>query len=136
MLLESCYHEKWRFKMKWEIVNPSDSYTMECDNFKSAAVAITLLGQGAYPLEPIEGTNEAFEVPLFMFGGANDWFMQEFGESIEDAFDDCIKTKLASVIAALRSVDIPDEKKSSMNDIGKKATQIADHLEKEWGKKR
>jgi hypothetical protein len=115
--------------MKWELVNPSDPYTVESDNFKCAAIAAILVGQGKYALDPIEGTNKEFSMPIFLFGGHDEWFKEHFHESVEAALDDCMETKAGSLIAALRSISIADEKRSSMNNIGAYAQEIAANME-------
>jgi hypothetical protein len=113
---------------RWELINPSDYYEVECDNFKSAAVAACLVGAGKYGLKPISDTNEEWDMPLFILGGSDEWFKSTFGESVEAAFTDCRDNKLESLIHALKSINIEDSKRSSINNIGARAKSIADKL--------
>jgi len=52
----------------FEIVNPSDPYTIETDDFAAACVATILLGVGKYALD--EKGGEKRQMPLLFLGGA------------------------------------------------------------------
>lgn len=80
--------------MIWELTNPSDAIIIEHDNFKEAAFTALYLGQGKYGLE---GHDSAPDMPIFLFGGACEWFEKTFGEKIEDT-----KAITAGVAAAFR----------------------------------
>lgn len=105
--------------MKYEIVNPSDPYTLETDNLEAAAVACFFLGSGKYALTDEEG-NQA--VPFFLFGGHDEWFKEHFGYGFEESIDRVDKQKL---VEALESVSMGSEKRSSLNDIGGRAKDFA-----------
>jgi hypothetical protein len=135
----------------YEIGNPSDRYTIKHPNREAVCIAVALLGQGQYPLEelrPYDG-DERFEMPLFLFGGSEEWFKESFNHTLKESIDHNLK----DVIEALDSVLIGDrevfdlavvemdeeakerfEKKwhdkhrSSMNDIGKYAKSLARNL--------
>lgn len=64
--------------MKFEIVNPSDPYTMEADDLQIAAVAVCLLGNGKYMAKG-QGRDDGQDVPFFLFGGVDEWFIEKFG---------------------------------------------------------
>ena len=52
--------------MLFEIMNPSDPYTVVAEDKEIAAVACIVLGTGTYAFKPIDVGD--FEVPLFLFG--------------------------------------------------------------------
>lgn len=133
-------------KKIYEIVNPSDPYTMVAENEAVAFVACLLLGRGAYGLR--EGEREA--CPLFRFGGDPEaWLKEKHGVGI----DETIAQNKQELVRVLRSVQIGtrsdratldeaiekcgrewmlrrhDEKRSSLNDIGRRAWLIAERVE-------
>lgn len=67
--------------MIWELTNPSDAIIIEHDNFKEAAFTALYLGQGKYGLEGCDG---APDMPIFLFGGACEWFEKTFDDKIEE----------------------------------------------------
>lgn len=137
--------------MLFEIINPSDPYTMRAESFQEAAVAICLLGEGRYGLQEIDGEHE---VPIFLFGGANEWFTKTFGHDVEDCYKRADWSRIADVLgsvtigsetdlkiyertmAALTDPDSRekfaeiwlDERRSSMNNIGRRAQALAKNL--------
>lgn len=124
----------------YEIINPSDTYTIQSPDFYGAAVAVLLLGQGAYG---IEGTPVMF--------GWDDWLMEQ-----KIDLDTFIAAHREAIAVALESILIGDKydreeveeilrlmpedqreawlakrhdkKRSSMNDIGSRAQQLAKSL--------
>lgn len=113
--------------MKYEIGNPSDPYEMTCDDHEVAAIAVPILGQGAYPLIGKDG-DRSRDVPHFLFGGADAWFRETFGRSYEESLDHVVETKADGLIAALDSVTLLVARRSSVNDIGGRAKAIAQRL--------
>jgi hypothetical protein len=111
--------------MKWELINPSDPYCVEADSFKVAACAALIVGKGAYSLEPIDGA--VGELPIFLLGGSEKWLIGEFGSMGE--FSNFIAHHKPEIIAALRTITIDDDERSSLNNIGGKAANIADIIE-------
>lgn len=137
--------------MIFEIINPSDAYTMETDNFIAACVATCLLGNGAYALEEIGGDKK---MPVFLFGGHDIWFTEQFGKSFERCVDDVSASELADCLDSvligkpqdretykrgLELIDDPakreqwhfewhDKRRSSMNNIGGRAWRLAERL--------
>lgn len=119
--------------MVYEIVNPSDPYTLEAGDLKIAAIACVLLGQGQYALRTLEGETV---VPLFLFGGANVWFMEKFGTSLQEVYDSIMDNSPAALAACLESVKMPDgRERSSMNDIGGYAAEMAGKIRERITKK-
>lgn len=126
----------------YEIANPSDAYTLEADNFLVAAVAVALLGNGAYG---IEGTPCLF--------GWDAWLKEHVPQGV-NAFIDANAEAMAAVLdsvmigsetdrknyhKALGLIDNPakreewklhwhDERRSSLNDIGSRAWALAKKL--------
>ena len=114
---------------------------------------VVLLGSGRYAAEPLEEGVE--KVPLFLFGGSEEWWAQHGdGQPMEGMVDRHIATlvpALRSVCVgrasdrrlfdmALESIDDPvkkaafvekwnDEKRFSLNDIMGRAHHYAERLE-------
>lgn len=137
--------------MLYRIVNPSDSYTIECQDLEVATIACCLLGGGQYGFEPLEAG--APEVPLFLFGGVADFCRQHFSAEFEDVMQRVKEQRTDALADALDSVLIGrsaegrrrfyeaapsergaflvyrlayhDEKRSSTNDIGRRAYHMA-----------
>ena len=140
--------------MIYEIINPSDKYTIEAADLKIAAVASVLLGRGQYGLEPLEDGGE--RVPIFLFGGSDEWFTKHFhadlqttlddimthrADELADCFDSCLigglddrkdyDAAIARIDADARSgfrTERHDRRRSSMNDIGGRAYAMAQAL--------
>jgi hypothetical protein len=136
--------------MIYEIVNPSDAYTLETNNFMAASIACCLLGSGKYALRDEAGNTVT---PFFMFGGLDEWFVEQFGQPFEKCLDVTEPGVLAEVMdsvligsissraeyqLAIKSMS-PDERdaftlarhdlrRSSMNDIGGRARDFAKQL--------
>jgi hypothetical protein len=141
--------------MIYEIINPSDAYTIVADDLKVAAVACVLLGRGQYGLEPLEDDGE--RVPFMLFGSPDAWFQEHFGADLQatmdevvenragelaDCLDSCLIGKLASRREYERALELieseenrakfrterHDERRTSLNDIGGRAYQMAKKL--------
>jgi hypothetical protein len=139
--------------MLYEIVNPSDAYTVECPDLQIAMVVCILLGRGQYALRPLE--ENAVAVPMFMFGGLEKFCEKNFKKPDAEVVQHCMKQRADEVAAALDSVLIGspadraafyaqapttaaefeqeratyhDKKRSSLNDIGGRAYQMAANL--------
>jgi hypothetical protein len=131
----------------WEIINPSDKYTLQAADFATAAAACLLLGEGRYGLDP-ESDGQP-RCPLFLFGGHDDFIAEHFGGDLSawiDAHVEAVAECLDSVLlggfgrrrdydAAVAAIDDPVklavfreawlDKRSSLNNIGGYAAQIA-----------
>jgi len=128
----------------YEIVNPSDAYTIKGEPLV-VCVMVTLIGGGAYGVDPCDPETENPDMPMFVFGGDPEaWFKEKFEiESIGAWLDDhleegavCLESALIGHSSDRRMVEaalaeMPDEesrkrflakyrddKRSSMNDIG------------------
>lgn len=138
--------------MIYDIINPSDPVTMEAKTFEAALIATLLVGGGQYAAKPVE---EGEEVRLFLFGGFDAWFEERYpGKKLDELIDE----NRADATAALRSfctgsvndrrlfdaaltaitdeskrqqflAEWDDRKRSSLNQITKRAHAIADQVE-------
>ncbi len=142
--------------MLFNIINPSDPYTIEAGDLEVAAIAVSVLGHGQYALEEISGDRSG-QVPFFMAGGHDEWFNKQFGRTFDASLTHVATTRRADLIKALVSVHLgtptdkrafdemaakcPDEeslinllheqhdaKRTSMNDIGRRAWMMAQNL--------
>jgi hypothetical protein len=139
----------------WELINPSDKYTLQAYDFATAAAACLLIGEGRCGLEP--ETDEHGEAtqprcPLFLFGGHEAFIEEHFGGDLGAwlgehrlAVADCLDSVLlggfarrADYDAAIAAIDDPvklaafreawQDKRSSLNDIGGWAHDYARRL--------
>ncbi|MDM1021638.1 hypothetical protein QSV37_15195 [Acinetobacter sp. VNK23] len=116
--------------MIFEIINPSDKCTLEAFDHEVASVACCLIGSGQYALK---GLDTDLEVPLFLFGGHDEWFTEKFGRTFEESIDFCKNNKLDALITCLNSTLIGGaESRASFN---KGMDLIDDPVKKEeWRK--
>ena len=142
--------------MLYEIINMSDPYTIEAHSLDVATVACLFLGRGQYAFEPIADTKTE-GVPMFLFGGTEEWCQKQFGESLQSLIHR-VSTTEASALAqclescligsakdrviysdALELIDDPqkreqwrnkwlEDRRSSMNNIGARAFSMAAKL--------
>jgi hypothetical protein len=134
----------------YEIINPSDAYTLQAKDPMVAALACMVLGEGAYGLEDEKGEEVC---PFFIFGGDPDaWLRENFGQGLEQAlkshaaeiaevldsvliggFDDRREYESAVALmtpegaAAYRAIRA-DIKRTSMNNIGAMAAKLATYF--------
>ena len=110
--------------MKFEIINPSDPYTMTAPDLEVAAVAVIFLGNGKYPLEGLDDA-AGQGVPAFLFGGHDEWFASKFGMSFQDTAEHVLWHRNEELATTLDSVTLRRTKASSLNDIGGRARALA-----------
>ncbi len=132
----------------YEIINMSDAYTIECPSLDIAFTVCILLGEGQYGMQSLE--DESLKVPIFLFGGVEEWCSEKFGSAANAVLRSTLDDKAAEVATSLEScvigdrsdremftntlalIDDPekreqfkaqwhDKNRSSMNDIGKRA---------------
>ena len=111
--------------MKFEIINPSDKCFIEGD-FLSCALTTVVLSNGKYGLVEVDEHDNRIEngkeMPIFLFGGHDEWFKENFGK----AFEECSHVMdYKSCADALNTFRYRHER-SSMNNIGKIAKEHAD----------
>jgi len=138
----------------YELVNPSDAYTFQAPTLLIAACATVLIGRGKYAAHPEDGKGEKNEeVPMFFFGGVEEWFKEKGVESLGDYINahreevaTCLDTFLIGDMKERKAFDrligcisnpeekekarlaFHDEKRSSMNNIGEYAWKLAKEL--------
>lgn len=134
--------------MEYKLANPSDPYTFVADDLETAALVVFMLST-AYGANTKSGE---VAVPIFIFGGAEEWYAKQFGRNIEEG----ITAKKEQLIAALKSMTLgnfedrrryeaalaaitEEDKKaefiakwqdgrSSLNDIGTHSHKLAEAL--------
>lgn len=82
--------------MEYNLANPSDPYTFVADDLETAALVVFSIST-LYGAEAKEGGDT---VPVFIFGGSEEWYKEQFGRN----FADGLKTKRKQVVEALRSM--------------------------------
>src|ERR1022692_1793104 len=131
--------------MLCEIINPSDPYTLRCENFVAAAAAICVLGSGNMGLE---SQDHKHRTPI-LFGwdawleenGVGNGYVVEHRLEIADILDSVMIGSYADRADAEAMLElIPEDKRSewlegrhdrhrsSMNNIGKVCQQWAAKL--------
>jgi hypothetical protein len=112
--------------MRFELVSPSDPYTFEADDHEIAAVAVCLLGNGKYMADALgDDANKGNNVPAFLFGGHDEWFEARFGANYEATAEHVLQTRCDALARAWESLTLGRKERSSMNDIGGKARELA-----------
>lgn len=121
--------------MIYEIINPSDPYTIEGE-FKTCCVATVILGEGAYGLDGTES------MPIFLISDADEWFRQAFSATLEDVLQStppaelaacldsvlCCSAKERRALAGEERLAFHDARRSSQNDIGRRAWALAERV--------
>lgn len=137
----------------YEIINPSDEYTMEAEDFREAAVALLSIST-AFGLREI-GNDKGQEMPPFIFGGMDAWlkehicpdgdvqrFMAEHNSGIAAALNSVLiggvrdRRLFQAAMEAIPDAEAreafrvkwQDEKRTSTNDIGAAAWAMAEHI--------
>ena len=110
--------------MKFNIINPSDPYTMEAYDLEVAAVAVSFLGGGQYALEGIDD-DKGQDVPIFLFGGHDEWFVENFGKNFDDTANCVLDDRAEALARAFDSVRLGRAERSSMNNIKATAERLS-----------
>jgi len=105
----------------YKIINPSDPYHLTADDLVLAGIATCLLGAGKYALEAADGSEG---VPLFLFGGHDEWFAAHGAQSFESALEAALKQRAEDLARIFDSVTLGGTR-SSLNDIGAAAAKFA-----------
>jgi len=138
--------------MIMEIINPSDAYTMKTDDKAAACAAASLLGAGKYGLKDLASGEDI--LPVLILCQDEDHFNEIFKKYAGMGLNEVMETRREQVAEALESVLIGnraayedalenitgeadriafaetwhDEKRTSLNDIGGRAKDIANNL--------
>lgn len=129
----------------YEIINPSDGYTIESNDEMTVCASVIILGRGQYGL-----TNEDGEdvLPILIFGNPDEFFKSKFECTFMEAMKKC-KPNIPGCLETVLIGDFNDrrtffennsredkefenkrdvyhdKKRSSMNDIGANAYRLA-----------
>lgn len=107
--------------LQFELVNPSDPYTFTAPNLETAALAVVLLGRGRYGAKSLDGGKD---VPIFLLGGHDEWFTENFGRTVQESLDHIAHEAIAACLDTLAI----DGERSSLNNIGEGAKLLAEAL--------
>lgn len=106
--------------MKYELINPSDKIFFYAPSLLIASLSVFLLST-KYGAKSQESDDE---VPIFIFGGAEQWLKDKFEISdIKKTFEE----NFNQIIDCLNTFKV-DGRRSSINDICKYAKELADVL--------
>lgn len=82
--------------MEFELTNHSDPYTFIADDLETAALVVFSLTT-AYGARTRDGKSV---VPIFILGGAEEWYQKQFGRSVEEG----VEAKVTQIAWALGSM--------------------------------
>ena len=135
----------------YKIINPSDDYTFRAPDDRVACAVGILLGNGQYPVERCDNQNDVGSLLLFqsegqiavelerIFGQPLSEYMETHAAEVSEALGSVLIGSQADRALFEAAIDmIPetdakakyaelwhDSKRSSMNDIGKRAAALA-----------
>lgn len=134
--------------MEYELKNPSDPYTFLAADLEVATLTVFSIST-LYGAEAKEGGES---VPIFLFGGAREWYVEQFGRTPDEGME-AKKEELAASLgsmmyggfedrrryeAALTAITDPEKREkfiaewqdghSSLNDIGTYCHELAKRL--------
>ncbi|EOH6357414.1 TPA: hypothetical protein NVL99_000560 [Acinetobacter baumannii] len=87
--------------MIFELINPSDKCTFEAPNLKIAAIVTCVLGNGQYSAK---GMQHDLDVPFFLFGGHEEWFVSRFGTNFEETLIQVRNAEKKDLVDSFNSV--------------------------------
>ncbi|ENT3301221.1 hypothetical protein MJ012_07560 [Acinetobacter baumannii] len=87
--------------MIFELINPSDKCTFEAPNLKIAAIITCVLGNGQYSAK---GMQHDLDVPFFLFGGHEEWFVSRFGTNFEETLIQVRNAEKKDLVDSFNSV--------------------------------
>ena len=110
--------------MEFSITNPHDPYTITSPSFKLAALAVCLIGEGAYGMQGIGGA-AGLDMPIFLTTGEDQWFIKEFGADFNSVLTDSVENSPLELAATLESVRLVRMERSSTVDLIDRAGEMA-----------
>lgn len=90
--------------MVYEVSSPGEQYTFETDDFEVAALTMFSLGNLYGAVCGTESEDDIMSIPVFVFGGASEWYQKQFGRSSDEGH----KEKGEAVAEALDSIVLGD----------------------------
>lgn len=149
-----CRLDRKRTVIEYELINPSDAYTFFAPTLLIAACAVFVLGEGKYGAHPVDSKDTDL-VPIFLFGGHDAWLKDRGVDDLPTYIDEhrceiatCLdsfligthneRCTMEKVLAEIRDPNDRekarekwiDGRRSSMNNIGLRAKQLAMLLRK------
>lgn len=134
--------------MEYKLINPSDPYTFISDDLETAALVVFALSP-SYGAQTKDGE---MAVPIFILGGAEEWYVEQFGRSPVEGLK-AKKKELAEALSSMMLGDFEDRRRyeialaeitdpkkkaefivewqnecSSLNDIGTRCHRLAERL--------
>jgi hypothetical protein len=98
--------------MPYQINTPNEPYTFEASSFLAACVVTSLLGGGFYSLW--QGGKKI--MPIFMFGGHDEWYQRAFGMNFSDAVQEVSKDEVAQIYLTVLAGK-PEERKRYLEEL-------------------
>lgn len=113
--------------MRYEIINPSDKCFISSENEKVACFCNLLLGDGLYGPQREDGST-ADNIHLFEYSE------EQINKDYEGDFKKFSEVHSKEIIECFKSFEYPSER-TSLNNIGEKAKELAELFEKRENKK-
>jgi hypothetical protein len=98
--------------MLYQINTPEKPYTFEASSFAAASVVATLLGGGFYSL----WRNGKQVMPMFMFGGIEKWYRENFGKNFQDVVQEVSPDEISQIYVTLL-VGKPEERQRYLQEL-------------------
>jgi hypothetical protein len=98
--------------MAYQINTPNEPYTFEASSFLAACVVTSLLGGGFYSLW--QGGKKV--MPVFMFGGHDEWYQRAFGKNFSDAVQEVSKDEIAQIYMTILAGK-PEDRKRYLEEL-------------------
>ena len=92
--------------MQYELINPSDPYTFLAPSYEVATLTVFVLGT-QFGAKSEDGSKE---VPLFLFGGSEEWYKNQFERTVEDGIN-ALKLEIAEALESFMLGDFEDRKR-------------------------
>jgi hypothetical protein len=98
--------------MLYQINTPEKAYTFEASSFTAACVMTTLLGGGFYSLWQ-DGKQV---MPVFMFGGAEEWFRRVFDKNFTDVVQEVSLDEISQIYMTILAGK-PEERQRYLQEL-------------------
>ena len=104
-----------------QVTNPSDKITIDYTDKDAARMAVIIIGRGKYGISGDDG------LPVFLFGGHEEWAQQEYQCTFDKFVDSVPKDRIATALESLKNV----HNRTSLNDIVGRAHAYAEAIRAE-----
>ena len=92
--------------IEFDLINPSDPYTFLADDLETAALVVFSLST-MYGAESKDGD---INVPVFILGGAIDWYKEQFNRTPDEAIE-CKREEVAAALASMMYGSFEDRRR-------------------------